>query len=422
MPHDSQQVQTFGDIAMGDGSVFTINQIIQVTAPEIQTRPLKTNSPYRGLKRFEVSDQDLFFGRDQLIARLIDNLKHHNHLLILGASGSGKSSVMRAGVVPQLISQLSDTLQTFTFTPDRNPFRSLWGCLVSSGFKQSDADCVLDDPDSAMLTLIKQHKPASAQWLFFIDQFEEIFTLCQDLDQRQSFIRNLLQASSLGKGAVKIVLAMRADFLDRFGGYPELGQFAQQNIYLITDMHPDELRLAIEQPAAKHGVVFEAGLVDEIIRDLEGQAGALPLLQYTLDLLWHRSDLGARTLSCKTYRELGGVRGALQQRVENLYGALDECDRTTTKQIFLRLIDITGAAEEMDVVGKAVSRRAALSEFDHEAAQKVLPQLIDANLLVSNRQDTSTVELAHETLINAWPKLKQWIDDSKEVIVMQNRL
>ena len=118
MQHDSHQVQTFGDIAMGDGNVFTINQIIQITASEIQTRPLNKSSPYCGLKRFEASNKDLFFGRDQLIAKLLENLRSHNHLLILGASGSGKSSVMRAGVLPQLASQLGKGA-AFKYYPQR---------------------------------------------------------------------------------------------------------------------------------------------------------------------------------------------------------------------------------------------------------------------------------------------------------------
>jgi energy-coupling factor transporter ATP-binding protein EcfA2 len=330
----SQQVQRFGDISVGDGSTFTINQILQISTSVVQTRPLNRASPYRGLKRFEVADRDLFFGRDQLIYQLIQSISQRSLTLLLGASGSGKSSVMRAGVIPQLAEQLRAQFQCLVFTPDRDPFESLRMGLLALDYKQAQTEFVLSRQSDTLVKVLHHLKPEACQWLIFVDQFEELFTLCQLTSQRKAFIDSLMAVVELSDPSVKVALAMRADFLDRFGPYPTLSHLVQQNVHLITDMHPDELRLAIEQPAAAHGVVFEATLVDEVIRDLEGQAGSLPLLQYTLDLLWQRSDLESRTLRTKNYRGLGGVRGALQQRVEDIYGSLDERDRNVVKQIF----------------------------------------------------------------------------------------
>ena len=421
MLNSQQQVQSFGDIALGDGNVFTINQILQVTASAIQTRQLNPTSPYRGLKKFEFNNKDLFFGRDRAIANLIEVISQTNFILLLGASGSGKSSLVRAGIIPQIAERLGAKFRDFTFTPDRNPFESFRISLISKGYKQSEVESAFDNFKIPLNQGIHALKEKDSQWLIFIDQFEEVFTLCQDLEQRKKFIDNLVAVAKSNQKSVKIILAMRADFLDRFSPYPNLGKIAQQNIHLVTDMHPDELRLAIEQPAAHHGVIFEAGLVEEIIRDIQGQAGSLPLLQYTLDLLWQNEDISDRTLNIKTYRELGGVRGALQTHVDRIYQHLQPREQLAAKQIFLRLIDLTATEQEFNLVGKAVSRRAHISEFDNQLVQNILDRLIDSNLLVSNRQEQSTVEIAHEILINSWSTLKEWIEDSKETLAIRNR-
>ncbi|MGL4620624.1 nSTAND1 domain-containing NTPase [Chroococcidiopsis sp.] len=422
MLNSQQQVQSFGDIALGDGNVFTVNQILQVTASAIQTRPLNPTSPYRGLKKFEFNHKDFFFGRDRLIANLIEIVSQSNFILLLGASGSGKSSLVRAGIIPQLAERLGAKFRDFTFTPDRNPFESFRISLIGKGYKQSEVESAFDTFKIPLNQGIHALKEKDSQWLIFIDQFEEVFTLCQDLEQRKKFIDNLVAIAKSNRQSVKIILAMRADFLDRFSPYPNLGKIAQQNIHLVTDMHPDELRQAIEQPAAHQGVIFEAGLVEEIIRDIQGQAGSLPLLQYTLDLLWQHEDISDRTLNIKTYRELGGVRGALQSHVECIYQHLKPQEQLAAKQIFLRLIDLTATEKEFNIVGKAVSRRAHLTEFDNQLVQGILDRLIDSNLLVTNRQEQSTVEIAHEILINSWSTLKEWIEDSKEALAIRNRL
>lgn len=424
--HNQEVVQTFGDInatISGEGNKFVITntQIIQVAVAEIKTRPLIESSPYKGLKRFESVDKDLFFGREQAIVSLMQAVSQNNLVLVLGASGSGKSSLVRAGLIPQFAQRLGAKFNDLTFTPDRDPFESWRVSLIGKGYKQSEVEIARQgDIEKVVQTL----KMPEAQWLLFIDQFEELFTLTQDTEKRQRFITSLVRLAESEAKSVKIVLAMRADFLDRFSPHPKLGQIAQQTIHLVTDMHDDELRLVIEQPAASHGVVFEEGLVEEIIKDLRGQAGSLPLLQYTLDLLWQNDDISDRTLNVKTYRELGGVRGALQKHVDQIYQNLSEGDREATKQIFLRLVDIAGT-EASDVGKIAVNRRAYLSEFSDKSAHHILPRLVDANLLVSNRQpeaDRSTVEIAHEILIQSWSTLNQWIEESRETIAIRNRL
>lgn len=432
-------VQDFGDIEaaiQGEESSFTITntQIIKVSPDEVQTRELIESSPYKGLRRFEVEDRDLFFGREQLVASLLEVVSRSDLLLLLGASGSGKSSVIRAGLIPQLCERLGAKFRNFTFTPDRDPFESLRISLVSEGYKQSEAEVALAGESDTLSQVIGKLKEEDSQWLFFIDQFEELFTLCQDLEKREKFINSLVQVAESGEKSVKVVLALRADFPDQFNPYPALAKIAQGNIRFVTDMHPDELRLAIEQPAANHGVVFEEGLVEEIIDDVRGQAGSLPLLQYTLDLLWHSDDISDRTLDVKTYRQLGGVRGALQRHVDEIYRDLSNSEQEAAKKIFLRLVDITGSQQELNVIGRTITRRASVSEFGGETVERVLDRLINQNLLVSDRPSREemetlhedvpepTVEIAHETLIHSWERLQEWIEESREVIKIRNRL
>ncbi len=222
---------------------------------------------------------------------------------------------------------------------------------------------------------------------------------------------------------------MRADFLDRLSPYPQLVKATHKHCLLIAEMQADELRLAIEQPAAHHGVVFEAGLVGEIIKDIQGQAGYLPLLQYTLNLLWetevNSGSIQDRTLNTSTYRQLGGVRGALQQRVDSIYEALTQQEKLVVQSIFLKLVDI-GKDSESGTEWRPVRRRALMFEFSNELERIVLMKLINENLLVSNGQltpqESTTVEITHETLLTSWANLNVWIQENRQAIALRNRL
>lgn len=425
-------------------------QIVQISVAKVTQQPLIKDSPYQGLKRFNVKDRDRFFGRDKLIARLFEAVNRSNLSLVLGASGSGKSSVVRAGLIPELEKSLeSQTFYDFIFTPNQDPFESLYRCLLSEeknyNFSKSDAKIALEAKANTLKEVIRTLRKDGERWLIFVDQFEELFTICNDLDKRKNFISGLVQVAKSGNSSVKIVLAMRADFLEQFSFYPDLGAIANQNnIHLVTEMFPDELRQAIEQPAAKHGVVFEEGLVEQIIKELEGQKGYLPLLQYTLNLLWEsecqtrgadgRFEIEDRTLNKKSYAALEGVRGALQKRVNKIYSNLNQDEQTTTKQMFLKLVNVV----DTDSGSRAVSRRAYRDEFVSESVEKLLKKFIDENLLVSSSEysnpeeiqasnskrlkQSATVEIAHEILLSSWDELKGWLEQAKEAIIFKNWL
>ncbi|MEI6328978.1 MAG: AAA family ATPase [Pseudanabaena sp. ELA645] len=437
----ASQQQSLGDVQVqGDDNIFNVIQaqvvtltqtkIIQIAVDEIKTRELNATSPYKGLKKFESEDTDRFFGRDQFISGLVNDLEQTNFILLLGASGSGKSSVVRAGLIPWLQQKWGKHFFSLTFTPDRDPFESLYGSLLSRGCSQAQAQMAKAGKADTLSQVVKKLKPPESFWLIFIDQFEELFTV-SDEEKRDRFIESLIRLSQVSPTSIKIVATMRADFLDRLSPYPRLVKLTDRHRPLIAEMQADELRLAIEQPAAYHGVVFENGLVEEIIKAVQGQAGCLPLLQYTLDLLWESEvksrSIDDRTLNISTYRLLGGVRGALQQRVEEIYKNLSASEQLAAQRIFLKLVEI-GGDEDSIAEWKSVRRRAARSEFTDEQ-EAVLTQLIDQNLLVSDAiaQDTgvapvATVEIAHEILLTCWKRLHEWIQDNHQSIAIRNRL
>jgi energy-coupling factor transporter ATP-binding protein EcfA2 len=413
----------------GDSNVVTFNktEILQISVAEIKTRQFLQTSPYKGLKKFELEDKDLFFGRDQFLTGLVNELEQTNLILLLGASGSGKSSVVRAGLIPWLLQKEGSQLVKLILKPDRDPFESFYTAL-SSKYNQADAEIVREAKADTLTQVVTRLKQPDDYWFILIDQFEELFTTSQP-QKRDQFIASLVKLNNTKNRSVKIMATMRADFLDRLSPYPQLVKATDKHRPLIAEMQPsDELRLAIEQPAAHHGVVFETGLVEEIIKDIQGQAGYLPLLQYTLDLLWKtevkNGSIQDRTLNISTYRQLGGVRGALQQRVDSIYGALPEPEKLATQKIFLKLVDI-GKNSESGTEWKPVRRRASMSEFTNELERTVLVNLINENLLVSNRQLTSqesTVEITHETLLTSWTSLNIWIRENRNSIALRNRL
>jgi len=432
-------------------NIVVETQVIQISALKVTQQQLIKVSPYKGLNRFNASDRDRFYGRDKLIRRLLDAINGSGLTLVAGASGSGKSSVIRAGVIPELKQSLaSQGLKDFIFTPGQDPFESLYRCLLSEEkdyrFSESDARIALSRSPDTLLKVIEKLKGNGERWIWFIDQFEELFTNCGDETIRQNFINGLAKVFMSGNQSVRIVLAMRADFLEQFSFYPILSAIANRNnLHLVSEMHPDELRQAIEQPAAKNGVVFETGLVEQIIKDVQGQRGYLPLLQYTLNLLWEtecnnfggdgRAEIEDRTLNISTYKQLEGVRGALQTRVNNIYRDLSSDQQSVTKQIFLKLVNIVDA----DGGSRPVSRRANQNEFEgKDVEEKLLATFIKENLLVSNteyqsnegldfrntsgKKQFATVEIAHEILLSSWDELKRWLEEEKESIILKNYL
>ena len=444
-------------------------QIVQISVAKVTQQPLIKASPYKGLDRFNFQDRDRFFGRDALIARLFEAVNRSNLSLVVGASGSGKSSVIRAGLIPELkksIESQSLTFHNFIFTPHDDPFESFYLCLRNEQqdykFSKSEAEMVLQAEANTLPEVIRTLKKENERWLIFVDQFEELFTNFPRADRvaegsseeytpkqkdyqrkQDNFIEGLVRVANSGDDFVTIVLSMRADFLGQFSPYPDLAKIINQNnLHLVTDMHPDELRQAIEQPAAKHGVVFEEGLVEQIINDVKGQEGYLPLLQYTLNLLWETerntiaadgcSHLEDRTLNRENYALLEGVRGALQKRVDGIYTQLEGEDPLASpkiQKVFVRLVNVVLTKSGT----KWARRRANRGEFGGEL-HPIVQTFINENVLVSSdekmrsgevmlgEESSATVTIAHEILLSSWERLQGWIEEHEEAIILRNGL
>ncbi|NCR32919.1 MAG: NACHT domain-containing protein, partial [Microcystis aeruginosa L211-101] len=397
---------------------------------------INENSPYLGLVAFTANDANLFYGRKKVINDLLKELEKENLIFLLGASGSGKSSLVQAGLIPALSAKYKPNFSNLSMVPNDDPFFSFYLQVANfisqspTDYKQSEAQVALPPQDNItaaveylekVITTLKK-KPESL-WLIFIDQFEEILTQSQD-NNGCLFIQSLENLISYlqrtNNSSVKIVLTMRTDFLDQFmHTFPDFVVTIQSDgrkpFSYITPMTDRELKLVIKNPAATHGVNVDLNLIEKIIEDFRGESRSLPLLQYTLDLLWQKDDLSDRLLDYDTYKNLGGVGGALQQQAEKIYQHFESQGQgKAVESIFVQLVTITSD-------GKRVSKRKNKSGFNDELG-KIVDELVKKyRLLVSGRQE-GMVEIAHEALIGSWQRLQDWITKYEKEIILERQL
>jgi hypothetical protein len=326
------------------------------------TVTLSDHSPYRGLEKFRPEDAEWFFGRDSETQQLVEKLKTTRFLAVLGPSGSGKSSVVLAGLVPALRrGELPGSAEwpVVIFSPTQRPLEELAlrlahlipGSGVAQLLRDLEADektlhltarqALLDAPDDRRLVLV-------------VDQFEEAFTLCKDVSARELFCANLLYASDAESGRATVVLTMRADFLAKSAEVPALADRLAAFQFLVTPMVASQLREAIQGPAARAGLELEPGLADLILGDVEDQPGGLPLLGHALFELWKRRS--GRCLTFEAYREIKGVTGALAQTADATYQAFDDDQRQVARRILLELVQPGQGTED-------TRRRARWSEL-----------------------------------------------------------
>jgi WD40 repeat protein len=382
--------------------------------------------PYRGLQVFDVGDSLFFFGREALTEWLLDKLRADRSgsrfLAIVGPSGSGKSSLARAGLLAALKRGEipgSDAWLMAVCKPGSEPLPSL-SLAFAKAFRLSDASTVLGlnrdllaDPRAlhvaTQLQLSLGDTPADRRLVVLVDQFEEVFTLCPDEPQRQAIIANLLHAATTADGQTVVVLTLRADFYGRCAAYPDLAAAVSDRQSLVGPMTRDELRNAIERPAYLAGCELEGGLADLLLNEVESQPGSLPLLEHALLQVWQRRE-GGRRLTIDAYREIGGVAGALEKHAEEIYGSFSEEEKETCRSVFLRLVQV-------DEQGRATKRRLGLDEL--VPAGTVISRLTNARLLTT---DQEKVEVAHEALLTNWARLKQWIEQDREALRTRRRL
>ncbi|MEA5570681.1 pentapeptide repeat-containing protein [Calothrix sp. UHCC 0171] len=372
--------------------------------------------PYRGLRYFDFIQEDAkyFHGRQSLTDQLLEKVRVSNFLAVLGASGSGKSSVVRAGLLYQLQQGKrlsgSDTWQIKIFQPGEHPLQSLARAFVSVGLSGGLSDIERASQLQQAEALIAGGGFSQLITVFYtprvvllVDQFEEVFTLCSDGNERQQFFDYLLAGLQRCGDKLCLVLTMRADFFGKCAEHGELAAKIQDNLLTVTPMSQSELRQAITAPAKQVNLALESELVEQIISDVADSPGFLPLLQYTLTELWGQRTEDKLTLAA--YTRLGGVKGTLQKRATEVYEDLSGEEQEAAKRIFLELTQLGEGTED-------TRRRVLLRDLVTSShVEQVMQKLADARLIVTQEE---FVDVAHEALIRHWLLLRKWLDENRD--------
>lgn len=396
--------------------------------------PVPGEPPYKGLEYFGEKDADKFYGREALTAKLVGKLRLSRFLpVIIGASGSGKSSVVRAGLLPALSrgEQLADgtfppegsgAWMTFTLTPGVKPLDALAAVLTRDEESATATTTLIDDLaiDKRALHLrslkLLSRRPEAQRTLIVVDQFEEIFTLTKDESERKAFINALLYASTeVADGPTIIIIVFRADFYAYCAQYANLREAVATRQEFVGPMNRDELRRAIEAPAQTNGWDIEPGLVDLILKEMGDEPGALPLMQHALLETWKRRR--GRTLTLRGYNDAGGIRGAIAKTAEAIYQALPAEQQMIARRIFLKLVELGEGTQD-------TRRRAQLAELypqreERGPAEVVLKKLVDNRLVVTTDK---TAEVAHEALIREWPTYREWVNANRAALKTHREL
>jgi len=399
--------------------------------------------PYKGLEFFDCNEEDpkYFFGRDRLVSELLDRVRTNNFLALVGASGNGKSSVLRAGLLHQLKLGRriagSDRWRIRITRPDRQPMQNLALAFVDEGLSDLDRAAALGQASgllkegAAGLQHLVQASTAP-RTILVIDQFEEVFTRCRDETEREQFFACLMGALSDSDNRLCLIIAMRADFVGKCleQPYSGLAQRIQQHLISVLPLEPEELKAVICKPAEQVGLTIEPVLVTQILNDIAGAPGSLPLLQYTLKELWQQRQ--SNQLRLEDYQALGGINGTLDKRATQIYtNDFDEAVQETVQYIFLQLTQLGEGTED---TRRRVFQSDLVAEPKHPAqrVQQVIDRLSNpenrllvTSEVVSKGNKTirmAIVDVAHEALIRHWRLLRQWIEQNRDLLRQQRKI
>lgn len=379
-------------------------------------------SPYKGLEPFQAEDAELFFGRERLLAELLARLAEAPLLTLVGASGSGKSSLLRAGLVPAVWQDAlpgSSGWPVAFVTPTSRPLESLaMRISLVRGIAPESLLADLHANAGALALTIRQallDAPSHARFVLVVDQLEELFLLCDDEGERRQYLDALLIAAARPGGLTRVILSVRSDVYGALAAFPDAAAMLRDNAILIGPMAEEELRRAIELPAERVGLVLEPLLVDDAVRDCGSEPGALPLLSHALHETWRRRD--GRTLTARGYHAAGGVQGSIARTADEVFRGMSQEQRVIARGVLLRLTGIAHGAVE-------TRRRARVADLlsgsaTAPAVERVVGLLVDARLLTA---DDGAVEVAHEALIRHWPRLREWLDEDREGLRVRARI
>jgi DNA-binding SARP family transcriptional activator/WD40 repeat protein/energy-coupling factor transporter ATP-binding protein EcfA2 len=377
-------------------------EVVSTVLARLDATPLRPENPFVGLRPFEAADSDRYFGREHVVADLADRVPAQRLVLVVGGSGSGKSSIVRAGLLPRLRGMQPSWTAT-VMVPGSRPFEHLAQALrrVSTA--------------GARLGLAGAATQAAGRFVLVVDQLEELFTLADEGD-RERFLATLADVAAGHAGDVRIVATVRADFFDQVLQHPRFGHVAAASALPVPPMGPADLERTIRGPAQGR-LDVDDGLVGELVSSVAGQPGALPALQFTLRELAER---GGTALRRDDLVELGGVAGAIARRAEQMYAAMPAEHQQTLRRVLQSLVVIDESGEP---ARRTVARSALAALGDN--VDEVVDSWVDGRLLSTGRRPDSrqpTVTLAHEAVLSQWPRLRDWVDEDREHVLALARL
>ncbi|MEM9276226.1 MAG: cell envelope integrity protein TolA [Cyanobacteria bacterium P01_F01_bin.143] len=384
-------------------------------APELPDE----DCPYLGLEAFLEKDRQLFFGRSRLLKQLLEKIKKSNLLTVVGSSGSGKSSAVRGGLLPSLKANALENSSSWHYykplVPGSDPLCALAKTICPENLEREQwcaeqvAAFLENTQHLAQLVSDNHQQPV----VLVIDQFEEVFSLCDD-GKRQAFIANLLGLIQLPERKHRVIITMRSDFESNVAKFAKFQEAFEQAQVRVLGLNANELRDAIEKPADQVGLKFESDLVDSLIGDVLGQEAALPLLQFTLLKLWDNRERNRVTWA--SYQKLGGGKEALSRSADEFYQQLIPEDQNATRRILLQLVNFN--EESLEVTSKRIPQQNLfLSGEAGDRIQRVIDKLHAARLVkiaLGDSLQDGQIEVAHEALIRNWGTLVDWIDDERE--------
>jgi serine/threonine protein kinase len=397
-------------------------------------RPVELNvseSPYTGLNAFQESDANRFFGRVREIGTVVAQLHGAPMIGIVGPSGAGKSSFVRAGVIPAL-KHSGETWETMIIRPGRHPMAALANIVVpmittaASNLSDQVAEHqaalqrLYSEPGYLGTVLRSRAHTSHRKILLFVDQFEELYTLIRDADERRAFTACLTGMADDALSPLRLVLSIRSDFLDRVAEDRQFMSELSQHLVFVGPPDRAGLREAIIRPAEMMRYRFETpAMVEHMLDTLQATPGCLPLLQFAATKLWEARNIDRRLLTEQSYRQIGGVAGALATHADAVLAALPPRSQALARTIFLQLVTPERT--------RAIASVTELCEFGEtsDEVERVIQQLVDARLLViqrSNRAGSATVEIVHESLIHSWPALAHWLDENQDDAVFLEQL
>ncbi len=396
------------------GSAQQLLETLERFAREAQAQArAPIEDPFAGLSAFQENDANRFFGRDSEVTEVVNRLRYEPLMAITGPSGAGKSSFIRAGVIPSL-KQSDERWQTFTLRPGRQPLAVLMEILEDHAPKSRDNEDLSrvfhEQPGRLGAALRARCRHDEQRILLFIDQFEELYTLGTRPEERAAFLACLGGVADDASSPLRVVISMRSDFLDRLADDRAFGALVTRGLFLLPALNREGLRAALVKPVEGAGHRFDDDeLISEMLDALGQTRSPLPLLQFTAAKLWESRDRLRKTLTRASYVAVGGIAGALSTHADMIVAGMSSGEQRIARAIVLRLVTPERT--------RAIVSTAELRELaeDGNAVEQVIQQLASARLLViESVGEGATVEIVHESLIDRWGKLRQWLDESNQ--------